>query len=230
MRRMFRMALRHHGIDHRPAADFDWVDAGGNEVSRDRWLTVEGLQALARATRTPPNFGREKEPLPEFLARPLESAVSASTELPRANGSFEELPGRLKTFDAAVHAGPGRVIGPVEFQLSAFRQGKVREAYAARRARRRAALAGLLDRAARRLDLRLRTPAPDNIDALASLTRGLALHLAARGATGLSSPPSASRAPGSTSCAANCQHGVNIHRLRACVRHLEAVAATLFAR
>jgi hypothetical protein len=48
MSRMFRMAVRNHWIDRNPAADFDLVDAGGDEVSRDRWLTVEELQELAR--------------------------------------------------------------------------------------------------------------------------------------------------------------------------------------
>ena len=61
MSRMFRMAARNHWIERNPAADFDLVDAGGDEVSRDRWLTVEELQELARAMRTTPNFGRENE-------------------------------------------------------------------------------------------------------------------------------------------------------------------------
>lgn len=61
MSRMFRMAVRNHWIERNPAADFDLVDAGGDEVSRDRWLTVEELQQLARAMRTTPNYGRENE-------------------------------------------------------------------------------------------------------------------------------------------------------------------------
>jgi integrase len=61
MSRMFRMAVRNHWIDRNPAADFDLVDAGGDEVSRDRWLTVEELQQLAVAMRTTPNYGRENE-------------------------------------------------------------------------------------------------------------------------------------------------------------------------
>lgn len=61
MSRMFRMAARNHWIERNPAADFDLVDAGGAEVSRDRWLTVEELQQLAHAMRTTPNFGRENE-------------------------------------------------------------------------------------------------------------------------------------------------------------------------
>lgn len=59
MSRMFRMAVRNHWIERNPAADFDLLDAGGDEVSRDRWLTMEELQQLAQAMRTTPNFGRE---------------------------------------------------------------------------------------------------------------------------------------------------------------------------
>jgi hypothetical protein len=50
--RMFQMAVRNQWIDRNPAADFDQVDAGGGEVSRNRWLTVQELQQLALAMRT----------------------------------------------------------------------------------------------------------------------------------------------------------------------------------
>ena len=61
MSRMFRMAVRNDWIERNPAADFDLLDAGGEEVSRDRWLTMDELQQLARAMQTTPNFGRENE-------------------------------------------------------------------------------------------------------------------------------------------------------------------------
>ena len=61
MSRMFRMAVRNHWVERNPAADFDLMDAGGDEVSRDRWLTLEELHHLAQAMRTTPNFGRENE-------------------------------------------------------------------------------------------------------------------------------------------------------------------------
>lgn len=61
MSRMFRMAVRNQWIERNPAADFDLIDAGGDEVSRDRWLTIEELQQLAQAMRTTANFGRENE-------------------------------------------------------------------------------------------------------------------------------------------------------------------------
>lgn len=61
MSRMFRMAVRNRWIDRNPASDFDLMDAGGDESSRDRWLTLEELQQLAKAMRSTPNFGRENE-------------------------------------------------------------------------------------------------------------------------------------------------------------------------
>jgi integrase len=61
MSRMFRMAVRNHWIERNPAADFDLLDAGGDETPRDRWLTLQELQQLARAMQATPNFGRENE-------------------------------------------------------------------------------------------------------------------------------------------------------------------------
>jgi hypothetical protein len=39
MSRMFRMAVRNQWIDRNPAADFELLDAGGEERARERWLT-----------------------------------------------------------------------------------------------------------------------------------------------------------------------------------------------
>jgi integrase len=61
MSRTFRMAVRNRWIERNPAADFDLADAGGDEVSRDRWLTVEELQQIAWPCGSTPNFGRENE-------------------------------------------------------------------------------------------------------------------------------------------------------------------------
>ncbi len=61
MSRMFRMAVRNHWIERNPVADFDLIDAGGKEVSRDRWLSMEELRQLAQAMQRTPNFGRENE-------------------------------------------------------------------------------------------------------------------------------------------------------------------------
>lgn len=61
MTRMFRMAVRNQWVERNPAADFDLADAGGDERSRDRWLSTDELRQLARAMRQTPNFGRENE-------------------------------------------------------------------------------------------------------------------------------------------------------------------------
>ncbi|MBP6465559.1 MAG: DUF4102 domain-containing protein [Rubrivivax sp.] len=51
MSRMFRMAVRNHWIERTPAADFDLLDAGGDEVSRDRcpFAHGSGTQEQVRA-------------------------------------------------------------------------------------------------------------------------------------------------------------------------------------
>lgn len=54
---MFRMAVRHHWIERIPAADFDLIDAGGDEVSRDRWLTIEELQHSPKPCGRRPTSG-----------------------------------------------------------------------------------------------------------------------------------------------------------------------------
>jgi integrase len=59
--RMFRMAVRNQWTERNPAADFELLDAGGEERPRDRWLTLDELRRLARAMRKTPNFGRENE-------------------------------------------------------------------------------------------------------------------------------------------------------------------------
>jgi integrase len=61
MTRMFRMAVRNQWVERNPAADFELIDAGGDERARDRWLTLDELRQLARAMRETPNFGRENE-------------------------------------------------------------------------------------------------------------------------------------------------------------------------
>lgn len=61
MNRMFRMAVRNHWIERNPAAEFELADAGGQEPSRGRWLSLQELEQLATAMRETPNFGRENE-------------------------------------------------------------------------------------------------------------------------------------------------------------------------
>lgn len=61
MTRMFRMAVRDQWVDRNPAADFEPIDASGDECARNRWPTLDELRRLARAMRETPNFGRENE-------------------------------------------------------------------------------------------------------------------------------------------------------------------------
>jgi integrase len=61
MNRMFKMAVRNHWVERNPASDFELQDAGGEETSRDRWLSLKELQELAGSMRTTPNYGRENE-------------------------------------------------------------------------------------------------------------------------------------------------------------------------
>ncbi|RYE81685.1 MAG: site-specific integrase [Oxalobacteraceae bacterium] len=61
MVRMFRFAMRNHWIERNPAADFDQADAGGVEIPRERFLTLDEIEKLARSMQTTPNFGRENE-------------------------------------------------------------------------------------------------------------------------------------------------------------------------
>jgi Arm DNA-binding domain len=56
MYRMFKMAVRNHWVERNPAADFELVDAGGEERSRDRWLRIDELRQLAGAMRTTPSL------------------------------------------------------------------------------------------------------------------------------------------------------------------------------
>jgi integrase len=84
--RMFRMAVRNHWIKRNPAADFDLLDAGGEEASRERWLTLDELEQLAHAMRQTPNFGRQNE-LAVWLLLPL------------CVGKMELLSARWESFD-----------------------------------------------------------------------------------------------------------------------------------
>ncbi|MBU6257920.1 MAG: tyrosine-type recombinase/integrase [Burkholderiales bacterium] len=61
MTRMFKMAVRNQWIERNPAAEFELIDAGGDEVARDRWLSLDELRQLSKAMRNTPNFGRENE-------------------------------------------------------------------------------------------------------------------------------------------------------------------------
>lgn len=52
VRRMFDYAIKRQMIEINPCSAFEVADAGGKEVSRDRWLTREELILVLRAFRT----------------------------------------------------------------------------------------------------------------------------------------------------------------------------------
>ncbi|MDE9518751.1 tyrosine-type recombinase/integrase [Xenorhabdus bovienii] len=52
LRRMFDYAIKRQMIEINPCSAFEVADAGGKEVSRDRWLTREELIILLRTFRT----------------------------------------------------------------------------------------------------------------------------------------------------------------------------------
>jgi hypothetical protein len=45
---MFKMAVRNHWVERNPAADFELVDADGEERSRERWLRIDELRQPRR--------------------------------------------------------------------------------------------------------------------------------------------------------------------------------------
>lgn len=59
--RMFQYAVKKHWVKINPAAGFELSDAGGSESSRDRWLMLHELIALAKAMRNNDSFGRLNE-------------------------------------------------------------------------------------------------------------------------------------------------------------------------
>lgn len=59
--RMFHFAVKRRWIDTNPAFGFEISDAGGFEVSRQRWLNRDELAAFAKAMQDTPNFGRQNE-------------------------------------------------------------------------------------------------------------------------------------------------------------------------
>jgi hypothetical protein len=50
-KRIFDFAIKRHVVETNPASAFDPSDAGGKEVSRDRWLSREEIIQLFQAMR-----------------------------------------------------------------------------------------------------------------------------------------------------------------------------------
>ncbi|MCV5497650.1 site-specific integrase, partial [Escherichia coli] len=51
-RRIFDYGIKRHALEINPCSAFEVSDAGGKEVSRDRWLTRDELIRLFEAMRT----------------------------------------------------------------------------------------------------------------------------------------------------------------------------------
>lgn len=60
-RRIFDYGIKRHALEINPCSAFEVSDAGGKEVSRDRWLTRDELIQLFRAMRTAKGFSRQNE-------------------------------------------------------------------------------------------------------------------------------------------------------------------------
>lgn len=61
VRRMFDFAIKRHALEVNPAGAFDIADAGGQEQSRERWLTRDELSQFFQAMHTAKGFSRENE-------------------------------------------------------------------------------------------------------------------------------------------------------------------------
>jgi len=61
LKRIFDFGIKCRYVQSNPASAFDISDAGGEELSRDRWLTRDELTAVFEAMRTAKGFSRENE-------------------------------------------------------------------------------------------------------------------------------------------------------------------------
>ncbi|CCG85438.1 putative prophage CPS-53 integrase [Erwinia piriflorinigrans CFBP 5888] len=60
-RRIFDYGIKRHALEINPCSAFEVADAGGKEVSRERWLTRDELIRLFSAMRTAKGFSRQNE-------------------------------------------------------------------------------------------------------------------------------------------------------------------------
>ncbi len=60
-RRIFDYGIKRHALEVNPCSAFEISDAGGKEVSRDRWLSRDKLVKLFDAMRTAKGFSRQNE-------------------------------------------------------------------------------------------------------------------------------------------------------------------------
>lgn len=125
------------------------------------------------------NFESKEAILIALMREHLDAEVALLHEVLEQASSLDDLLGRLDALYAAMHAQPGLVILSTEFQLLATRNALARQQYLDLWLAHRDQLATMLRTVAKRLSVRLRSPAQDIIDALAALTHGLVLQAAA---------------------------------------------------
>lgn len=121
------------------------------------------------------NFSSKEEILIELMQAHMRAELAALSGILEQIGSLDDLTRRLTELYAAMHHDPGVVVLSLEFQLLATRRKEIRRRYADIWNVHRAALAGLLTQVAGRLQVELRLPAEELIDALAAMTHGLVL-------------------------------------------------------
>ncbi len=98
--RMFHFAVKRRWIDANPVSGFEISDAGGTEVSRQRWLNRDELAAFAKAMQDTPNFGRQNELavwlLLALCVRKMELLSAQWTEFDLERGVWSLHPSRTK--------------------------------------------------------------------------------------------------------------------------------------
>ncbi|MEQ1975692.1 integrase arm-type DNA-binding domain-containing protein [Xenorhabdus sp. SGI240] len=103
IRRIFDYGIRRQLIDVNPCSAFEVADAGGKEVSRDRWLTREELIILLRTFRTS-TISRQNEISFKILLalclRKMELCAARWEEFDFANGVWYFPAERSKNGDA----------------------------------------------------------------------------------------------------------------------------------
>ncbi|EGT4441118.1 MAG: tyrosine-type recombinase/integrase [Pantoea sp.] len=60
-RRIFDYGIKRHALEVNPCSAFEISDAGGKEISRDRWLSRDELIKLFQSMRTAKGFSRQNE-------------------------------------------------------------------------------------------------------------------------------------------------------------------------
>lgn len=99
--RMFHFAAKRKWIEANPVSGFDLSDAGGAELPRERWLSLEDLATLARHMSDTANFGRINELavwlLLALCVRKMELLSARWADFDLIDGIWKLTPNRTKT-------------------------------------------------------------------------------------------------------------------------------------